>query len=204
MTRAERRSLLLLAGLALAGHLVLGVRGSAETPPGAVSRFDPAGDGDPLAHRDRSLALAAPLGVGERVDAERATVPALQRLPGIGPGLAKRIVADREERGAFGGMAGLDRVAGVGPTLMARLAPHLSFAGVAADAEGTAVHGVFDPNTAGVTEWDALPGIGAARARAIVAFRDSAGPFRQLDDLRLVPGLPAAVIARLAPQLRLP
>lgn len=204
MTRAERRSLLLLAGLALAGHLVLGVRGSAGDPPGAVSLFDPADDGDPLAHRDRSLALAAPLGTGERVDIDRATVPELQRLPGIGPGLAKRIVADREERGAFGGMAGLDRVAGVGPALLARLAPHLSFGGVGADAQGTAAPGVFDPNTASVAEWDALPGIGAVRARAIVAFRDSAGPFRQLDELRRVPGLPAALIARLAPQLGLP
>lgn len=204
MTRAEGRSLLLLAGLALAGHVVLGVRGSAGAPPGAVNLFDSAGDGDPLAHRDRSLALAAPLGVGERVDIEQATAPELQRLPGIGPGLAKRIVADREERGAFGGMTGLDRVPGVGPALLARLAPHLSFAGVGADAQGTPSSGVFDPNTAGVAEWDALPGIGAVRARTIVAFRDSAGPFRQLDDLRLVPGLPAALIARLAPQLRLP
>ncbi|MBP6572141.1 MAG: helix-hairpin-helix domain-containing protein, partial [Gemmatimonadales bacterium] len=62
----------------------------------------------------------------------------------------------------------------------------------------------FDPNRAGVAEWDALPGIGPTRAKAIVAFRDSAGPFRRLDDLRRVPGLPASVLRGLAAHLQLP
>lgn len=204
VTRTERRSLMLLALLAIAGHLVLGVGGAASPQPGAVALLDPAGDGDPLAHRDSSLALAAPLGAGERIDVERATAGELQRLPGVGPALAKRIVADRESRGAFGGIAGIDRVPGIGPGLLSRLAPRLSFAGVAADALGSPSGATFDPNRAGVAEWDALPGIGPTRARAIVAFRDSAGPFRHLDDLRRVPGVPFTVIQRLAPHLSLP
>lgn len=204
MTRAERRSLITLGLLAVGGHLLLAARGVGDVPPGAVTLLDPAGDGDPLAHRDSAAALAAPLGEGERVDIDRAGVGELQRLPGVGPALAKRIVADRENRGAFGGTAGLDRVPGVGPAMLAKLAPHLSFGGRSADAGGVATGLAFDPNRAGVAEWDALPGIGPTRARAIVAFRDSSGPFRRLDDLRRVPGIPSSLLRRIAPLLQLP
>ena len=204
VTRAERRSLLTLGVLALGGHFLLAARGAANGPPGAVTLLDPAGDGDPLAHRDSAAALAAPLGTEERVDIDRAAAAELPRLTGVGPALAKRIVADRERRGAFGGTAGLDRVAGVGPAMLTKLAPHLSFSARTADAGGVATAAGFDPNRAGVAEWDALPGIGPTRAKAIVAFRDSAGPFRRLDDLRRVPGLPASVLRGLAAHLQLP
>jgi competence protein ComEA len=53
-------------------------------------------------------------------------------------------------------------------------------------------------NTADVTELLSLSGIGPARARAIVAFRDSAGPFRQLEDLAKVPGISLRLVGRLA------
>lgn len=204
VTRAERRSLLTLGVVALGGHFLLAARGAPGVAPGAVTLLDPAGDGDPLAHRDSATALAAPLGAAERIDVDRATPAELQRLPGVGPALAKRIVADRETRGAFGGTAGLDRVPGIGPAMLAKLLPHLSFGGRTADAGGVVAAAGFDPNRAGVAEWDALPGIGPTRAKAIVAFRDSNGPFRRLDDLRRVPGLPASVISRLAAQLQLP
>jgi competence ComEA-like helix-hairpin-helix protein len=204
MTRSEQRSLLLLGLLAISGHLILGVRGASSAAPGAVTLFPSEQLGDPLAHRDLAIALAAPLKDGERIDVERATAAELQRLPGVGPALAKRIVADREKRGAFGGITGLDRVPGVGPAMLQKLTPHLSFGGKRADALGTLAESVFDPNTAGVAEWDALPGIGAQRAKIIVAFRDSAGPFRQLADLLAIPGIPARVIHGVAGKLRLP
>jgi competence protein ComEA len=35
-------------------------------------------------------------------------------IPGVGPGLAGRIVADRAARGPFGSAAELDRVPGIG------------------------------------------------------------------------------------------
>jgi competence protein ComEA len=45
----------------------------------------------------------------------------LEALPGIGPALARRIVADRESQGPFATVAALDRVPGIGPALLARL-----------------------------------------------------------------------------------
>jgi len=63
------------------------------------------------------------------VDADHADSAALEALPGIGPALAQRIVADRRARGAFGSMAGLSRVPGIGPGLERRLAPLVTFGG---------------------------------------------------------------------------
>ena len=201
MAPKERRALMLLGGLAIAGHLILAAVTAPGTAPGAVELFDRATDGDPLAQRDRSVRLATPLGDGERVDADVASAEELGRLPGVGPALAKRIVADREKGGVFGQLSGLDRVPGVGPAMLERLRPHLSFGGRSAEAIAVPVDGLVDINRAGAAELDALPGIGAIRAQSIVAFRDSVGPFRQLSDLRRIPGLTTAVVARIAPRL---
>lgn len=64
-----------------------------------------------------------------KVDVDRATVEELDALPGVGPALAERIVADRKARGAFGSLEALDEVSGIGPTLIKRLSPHVTFSG---------------------------------------------------------------------------
>ncbi|MEO5800507.1 MAG: ComEA family DNA-binding protein [Gemmatimonadales bacterium] len=201
MSPAERRSLTILLALGVAGHLIRAASGASSVPPPVSLGLDPAADGNPLAHRDSARALARPIADTERIDVERATPPELARLPGVGPALAKRIVADRQIHGAFGGIAGLDRVAGIGPAMLRRLVPHLTFAGVAADTLAVGGDPAVDLNRADVAELDALPGIGEARARAIVAFRDSAGPFRQVTDLIRVRGVSQSLIGRLAARL---
>jgi competence protein ComEA len=197
----ERRALSLLLGLAVTGHLLRAFAAAAPATTPALQILDPARDGNPQAHLDSIRRLAAPLGPEERIDADRASAEELSRLPGIGPALARRIVADRQNQGAFGGIAGLDRVPGIGPAMLSKWAPHLMFTGVSADTPLSVEPGRIDLNAAGVDELDALPGIGGARARAIIAFRDSAGPFRNVADLSRVPGVSGALVRRLAPHL---
>jgi competence ComEA-like helix-hairpin-helix protein len=60
--------------------------------------------------------VAAPL------DLNRASVDELQGLPGIGPALAGRIVAERQVR-PFGSVEELERVSGIGAATVARLRP---------------------------------------------------------------------------------
>ncbi len=201
MSPAERRALLLVVGLGVAGHLLRA--GRAEAPPPVVL-FDPATDGDPLAHRDRSLALAAPLEQGERVDMDRADARELARLPGVGPAMAQRIVADRQTKGAFGDTAALGRVAGIGPATLTRLAPHLRFSASAADPTMARPDPLLSLNQATATELEQLPGIGPRRASAIIAFRDSAGPFREVGALARVPGVSESLVQRLRGLVRVP
>ena len=66
----------------------------------------------------------APVG---RIDPNRASVAELVRLPGIGPALAGRIVADRSLRGPFGSAEALRRVHGIGPKTLDRIRGFLSF-----------------------------------------------------------------------------
>lgn len=75
--------------------------------------------------------LAPPPAAATMIDADRASARELEALPGIGPALAARIVADRERLGPFGSIAGLARVKGIGPGLVAKLASRLRFSGEA-------------------------------------------------------------------------
>jgi competence ComEA-like helix-hairpin-helix protein len=72
---------------------------------------------------------APPLPAGP-VDVDRASAEELERLPGIGPALARRIVEERDRDGPFGSAAALERVRGIGPKLVGRLRDRVTFSGV--------------------------------------------------------------------------
>jgi len=63
------------------------------------------------------------------VDLDVATESDIERLPRIGPVLARRIVEDRSANGAFGSLDGFERVRGVGPSLAALLRGRVTFSG---------------------------------------------------------------------------
>ena len=58
-----------------------------------------------------------------RIDLDRAGPDELAALPGIGPALAAAIVKDRNMRGPFQTLSGLDRVRGVGPAILSQIKP---------------------------------------------------------------------------------
>jgi competence protein ComEA len=59
---------------------------------------------------------------GETLNVNTATPDELQRLPGIGPALAARIVAEREQQ-PFASVEDLQRVSGIGPKTVEKLRP---------------------------------------------------------------------------------
>lgn len=79
----------------------------------------------------RSTAARASRGTrlapGQRIDLDRATAAELERLPRVGPVLARRIVADRDSLGPFGSLETFRRVRGVGPAMLRILAPYVTF-----------------------------------------------------------------------------
>ena len=58
-----------------------------------------------------------------RVDLNVATLEELQRLPGIGPVAARRILDERDANGPFASVEALARVPGLGPAKVRVLAP---------------------------------------------------------------------------------
>lgn len=73
-----------------------------------------------------ALNASDPLAIPDmRLDLNAAGAAELALLPGVGPRLADRIVADRAERGPFASLEDLGRVAGVGPITLAELRPYV-------------------------------------------------------------------------------
>lgn len=77
-------------------------------------------------HRDEVDVVAEPIGNPESetsdavvVAINTATLEELQRLPGIGPALARAILTHREDHGAYGGPDDLLEVPGIGPAKLA-------------------------------------------------------------------------------------
>ena len=62
----------------------------------------------------------------ELIDINSATAKEFERLPGIGPQIAGRIVAYREKNGAFKRVDDITKVRGIGPKTLERLRQHLT------------------------------------------------------------------------------
>ncbi len=60
-----------------------------------------------------------------RMNVNTATQAQLELLPGVGPALAQRIIADREKNGRYTAIEQLDRVKGIGPKTIEKLRPHI-------------------------------------------------------------------------------
>ncbi len=189
---------------------------------------------DPSALEDSARILAAdaerrtrPLAAGERLDPNRASEAELDRLPGVGPGLARAIVAARDSA-PFRSVSDLIRVRGVGSSTLEKLRPGLEIRGrppgratvprparspaegrrppvVIRAQSGTATAGPTSPrrsgplnlNRATAPELESLPGIGPVLAERIVAERRRRGHFSSVDDLIAVKGIGPALLERL-------
>ena len=209
MPTPERRALLLLLCLAVAGQGVRYLVTKPGEPPGGVELLAALGAESPIAQRDSAIRRGRPLAQDEQINVDLAPAGELARLPKVGPRLAKTIVADRQAHGPFGSLDGLDRVAGIGPGLLKTIGPHVVFSG-ACRGEACLGRGSAPPgpsgdarvaptniNTATLAELDALPGIGPVKARAILRYREEHGEFAAVEGLAGVPGLSGAALARL-------
>lgn len=157
-------------------------------------------------------ARSRPLAAGETVDPNRAGAAELDRLPGVGPATAERIVAARDSA-PFAAPEDLLRVRGIGPATLEKARPWLDLGPFAAARPpgggppprgGPGSAGLVDVNRATSAELQGLSGIGPALAERIIAHRDSAGPFRAAADLLAVRGIGPATLERIRDRIEPP
>ena len=209
MTRDESRTLAITAGvLFLAGAVRAGLE--ARRPPLSISADTVSAEalaGTSREMLDEAERRSAPLESGERIDPNTAAEEDLDRLPGVGPSVARRIVESRAADGPFPDAAALARVRGIGSATVERLEPHLAFpasgavgggrrttrgrepgtvpGGAPSDAPGSPI----DLNRATAEELEGVRGIGPALAARIVSRRDQVGGFARVEDLIQVRGI---------------
>jgi competence protein ComEA len=144
MTSGERRALYFLLAVVLFGAGVRQCSARSAAPPITTDTLDLARQIDTVERLRSSAArpkrraakpaatTSAPAPAptpAARIDIDRATESEIERLPQIGPALARRIVDDRTQNGAFGCAKHLDAVKGIGPALLRTLDSLVSFSG---------------------------------------------------------------------------
>jgi competence ComEA-like helix-hairpin-helix protein len=148
------------------------------------------------------------------IDPNTATAAELDRLPGVGPSLAARIVEERE-RAPFRTVGDLTRVRGIGPSLATTLAGKVTLPAGPAVTRSTAVEGLTpvksaagavsgqahgapaDINYIGSTDLQKVRGVGPALAAKLIARRDSLGGFSSWAQVDSVAGVGPALLGRL-------
>lgn len=89
-----------------------------------VVRYLPADAGGAPALEPAALPVQTSYGI---IDLNRATAEELDALPGIGEVLAERIIACREENGAFSSKEDVLAVPGIGEATYEKIAPYITF-----------------------------------------------------------------------------
>ncbi len=153
------------------------------------------------------------------VNVNSATSAELETLPGIGPSKATAIMEYRQTHGPFESLAQLDAVPGIGPATLANISPHVVFGESDGETPASPEKAPSEPdspkspgddglkpadsariniNTASTDQLETLPGIGPAKAAAIIADRDAQGAYSSCDSLQRVKGIGAATVSGLA------
>lgn len=93
---------------------------------------------------DDAPAIELPKGVESTglIDVNSADKAVLETLPGVGPSMADKIIQHRTANGPMRSMNDLDAISGVGPAMMTKLAPVITFGST-----GAAPLAAFNPST---------------------------------------------------------
>jgi len=148
------------------------------------------------------------------VNINTATQSELIALPGIGASKARSIIAYRQANGEFKNVDELVNVKGIGQKTLMKLKPYV----FTSDTDGAPKTVNTSPtpskpvpsenqgsliniNNAEQSSLESLPGIGPAKARAIIAYRNTNGSFKAVDELVNVKGIGQKTLEKIRSQI---
>lgn len=177
---------------------------------------------DTLPHRGSSSHRVAP---PDGININTSGFNELQRLPGIGPSYAKRIVQYRLSHGLFSHAHELLQVKGIGKARLEKIKPFITLGTADQNITAIAVDSlplakikkshtpaknesaigsfVLNVNKAGQKELQKLPGIGPAYAERIIQYRRENGSFSKKDELLNIKGIGKKRLAKIKPFIKL-
>ncbi len=127
------------------------------------------------------------------VDINQADSISLDKLPGVGPALSKRIINYRDRLGGFVSINQLYEVFGLRPTLVDSIIPYLQLS-----------KGAIKPLAINELPADSLskhPYISRKHAMLIANYRQQHGNYKQLNDLKSIKVIPDSVFQKLSPYI---
>ena len=146
---------------------------------------------------------------GNLVDVNNASEIELQRLNGIGPAMAKRIIEYRQAHGAFSRPEDLLNVRGIGQATLNKIRSQIFIGNGTTSSPSSSIvsrpsqssGNLVDVNHASESELQKLNGIGPALAKRIIEYRQSHGAFTKPEDLIKVRGIGSAKLEKMRSQI---
>jgi len=187
LTQDEQRIILIVAGIIMMGSLL--------SLAGYQGQQNSSGLSD-------SLRIALAEEVPLKVDIRTASAQELMAIPGIGQKRAEDIINYRLQF-PFENVIDLTKVSGIGSGIYRRSYPYLVVFGDSLLPESTSSEqtiGKHSPgeivnlNTATLEQLCSLKGIGPAKAKAIIAYREQYGDFLDISDFIKVKGIGTGTI----------
>ena len=145
------------------------------------------------------------------IDINRADLQELQRINGVGPAIAQRIIEYRNQHGAFSRVEDLINVRGIGQAKMNQIRSQVTLSGgnsyytspntTQTNANTHTNSGLIDINHASLQELQRIKGVGATTAQRIIDYRNQHGSFSRVEDLLNVRGIGASKLNQIRTQI---
>ena len=161
--------------------------------------------------QQNNFVVAPNSGNGNLVDINNASENELQRLSGIGPALAKRIIDYRQTHGNFTRPEDLLRVSGIGQAKLNNIRAQIQVGNYSQPSQNSSIisprsqstGNLIDINHASESELQRLNGIGPSLAKRIIQYRQAHGNFTRPEDLLKVSGIGQAKLKNMRSQIQI-